>query len=121
MSDLPIPEDAKRNKEAMQYATPYKKVNPLDGLPEYLKDPKNYEKIQRSLLETLSCGKIHSDPSQSLTCSKCTENMMERRRLMEKFGFKDAAQYMAWRKTHEEIKNTFPPEMYEQMINGKKV
>lgn len=121
MTDLPLNEDAKRDKEAMEHATPYGKVvNPLDGLPDWVKHPKNYEKIQRALLETLTCGKLHSDPAQSLHCAKCTQNMVERRKLMQKFGFKNAAQYMAWRKTHEEIKNKVPLEMYNRLINEDK-
>lgn len=118
MTDLPIPEDAKRDKEAMKHAVPANKVvNPLDGLPEWLKHPKSYMPVQKELLETLSCGKLHSDPAQIMHCAKCTENMGKRRALMRKFGFKNAAQYMAWRKTHEEIKARVPLDKYNQMIN----
>lgn len=119
MTDLPTPEDTKRDKEAMQYAQKYKKVNPLDGLPEWLKDPKNYLPVQKALLETLNCGKLHSDPSASLKCKKCGENMMTRRRLMEKFGFKNSAQYMAWKKTHNELQNSMPLDMYNRVAGIK--
>jgi hypothetical protein len=121
MSDLPTPEDTKRDQEAMKSAVQYKKVNPLKGLPEYLKDPKNYLPVQKALLETLNCGKLHSDPSQAFHCSKCTENMQVRRELMRKFGFRNAAQYMAWKKTHENIKARMPLEMYNRMLSGEKV
>lgn len=88
----------------------YKPIkNPyFDNLPEYTKDPKNFKKIQRALLETLACGRIHSEPSEVFHCKKCNENVMERRKLMAKFGFKDAAQYMAWRKVHETIREKMP-------------
>lgn len=118
MTDLPIPEDTKRDKEAMKFAVPFRKVNPLDGLPEFLKDPKNYKKVQKALLDTLSCGKLHSDPLQSMNCKKCTENMVKRRELMKKFGFKSAAQYMAWRKTHEEIRRMMPLVDWEKDDKG---
>lgn len=117
--ELPTP-GSDLNKDAMKNPSPYYHVkNPLDGLPEWVKHPKNYEKIQRALLDTLSCGKVHSDPSQVFHCKKCSENMAERRKLMQKFGFKNAAQYMAWRKTHEEIKNRVPLEMYNKMLKDE--
>jgi predicted RNA-binding Zn-ribbon protein involved in translation (DUF1610 family) len=81
----------------------YQRVNPLDGLPEYLKDPENYYIVQKALLETLSCGKTHSDPVKMAECPKCTQNMITRRKLMKQMGFKSAAQYFAWRRVHEKI------------------
>lgn len=111
MTDLPTPEQPDIDYQPL-------KPNVLDGLPAYLKDPKNYEPVQRKLLETLSCGKLHSDIVDIVECKKCTENMQERKALMKKLGFKSAAQYMAWRKTHEEIKNRVPLDMYNRMIKN---
>ena len=105
-----------RDKEAMKYAQKYRKVNPLDGLPEYLKDPKNFYKINKALLETLSCGKLHSELKHVYTCKKCTENMILRKDLMVQFGFKDAKQYLAWKKTHFELKRRMPLDMYNHMV-----
>ncbi len=120
MSELPIPEDLARDKEAMKHALNHKKVvNPLDGLPEFLKDPKNYMPVQKALLNTLSCGKLHSDPLKASECAKCSENMLERRMLMKKFGFKGPEQYMAWRKTHEGIKESMPLDMYNRMVSDR--
>lgn len=119
MTDIPAPEETKNDQEAMKHAVPFKKVSPLQGLPEYLKDPKSYMPVQKALLDTLSCGKLHSDPSQVFHCAKCSENMVRRRELMRKFGFRNAAQYMAWKKTHEEIKNRMPLDMYNRMISDK--
>jgi hypothetical protein len=75
----------------------------LAGLPAYLKDPKIYDKIQRALLETLSCAKTHSEPSRMFNCATCQTNASERRFLMKKFGFKSVEQYMEWRKVMETI------------------
>lgn len=73
----------------------------LKDLPEHLKDPKNFEKIQKALLETIrSCTKSHSEPADIPKCPKCTDGMLERRLLMKRLGFKSSAQYMAWRKVH---------------------
>lgn len=117
MKDLPTPEDTKRDKEAMKSAVPFKKVNPLDGLPAWLKEAKHFMPVQKALLETMSCGKSHSDPSEMFDCQKCSENVVIRRELMKKFGFRSSAQYMAWKKTHEDIKNRMPLEMYNKMLH----
>ena len=78
---------------------PKAKPSILASLPTYLKDPKNYKKIQRALLETIrGCKKDHSDPFEMSRCNKCTSNMLERHALMGKFGFQSMAQYMSWKK-----------------------
>lgn len=92
------------------------RVNALDGLPEYLKDPKNYITVQKALLETMICGKSHSELKMVFECRKCTENMLIRKELMKKFGFKSPNQYMAWKKTHEDIKRRVPLDKYNSMI-----
>jgi 7-cyano-7-deazaguanine synthase in queuosine biosynthesis len=80
------------------------KTNPLiASLPEYLKKPESYKRVQKALLETLSCPKSHGDPLQMAECKRCTSNMLERRALMKRFGFQSPAQYMEWRKIHEII------------------
>ena len=111
MTDLPTPEQ------------PDVGLNPkpslTDHLPDYVKDPKNYMKIEKALLETLSCGKLHSDPLQMTECLTCTENMKLRRELMKKFGFYTPAIYQAWRKIHQEIKKRVPLDKYNHLVNEK--
>lgn len=94
----------------------YKPNSILDGLPAYLKEPKNYVKIEKSIIETLSCGKVHSDPIEMQNCAKCKVNMLERRALIEKLGFRSIAQFYAWRKVHQEIKKRVPLDKYNHMI-----
>lgn len=80
------------------------KVHPiLASLPDYLKDPENFKKIQAKIVDTMisSCG--HSDIIQWSECKKCTDKMLQRRLLLRKLGFKNPAQYMMWRKVHEKI------------------
>lgn len=81
-----------------------KNLNPLGHLPDYVKDPANYETIERALLDTRFCGKTHSEPAQMFDCPKCQEKTIERRALMKKFGFKSAGDYLNWKKIHEEIR-----------------
>lgn len=118
MKDLPVPA-GEIPKENLQTPTPY--VDPLANLPEYVKHPKNYERIEKALLETLSCGKVHSDPLQMVDCMKCAENMRTRRELMKRFGFEDVKMYMSWRKRQQEIKNKLPHDLYQKLIRGEEV
>ena len=85
------------------------KSNPLIAdLPEYLKDPANYEEIQRKILKTFTSTCGHTEIMQWAECEKCTKKMLDRRKLLKELGFKNPRQYMAWRKTHETIKERFP-------------
>lgn len=95
-----------------------RKVDPLGHLPDWTKHPKNYKLIQKALLETTSCKKSHSDPMEMSNCITCTQNMVERRRLMQKFGFKGPEDYMQWKKVHEEIKKYVSKEDYERILNS---
>jgi hypothetical protein len=85
------------------------KGNPLlAGLSPYLKDPKNYQEIKKKIWESVQTTCAHSDVFEMAKCSKCTEKMLERRRLLKKLGFKNPAQYREWDKVHQEITKRFP-------------
>lgn len=104
------------NKQKYPQYTP----NPMfNGLPEYLKDPNNFDKIQKMLLETLATGCSHSEPSEWSACKKCTDNMIERRLLMQKLGFISIQQYMAWRKVMETILGRVKPKVKTNKYNKK--
>ena len=77
-------------------------------LPEYLKDPANFEDIQKKVFKTLEGTCTHTEIMEMAKCSKCTKKMLERRALLKALGFKNPAQYMAWRKTHAKIRELFP-------------
>ena len=78
------------------------------SMSKELKDPANFERIQRSIIETLQTTCSHNDVMEWAECPKCTDKMKERRALLKKLGFKNAGQYMAWRKVHEEIQARYP-------------
>lgn len=85
------------------------KINPLiDKLPAYLKDPANYEKIQKQIIESFISTCSHGAIVEWAACKKCTDKMLDRRRLLKKLGFKNPAQYFAWKKVHEKIKKMYP-------------
>ena len=92
------------------------KTNPLlADLPEHLKNPANFEKIQKAILDTFKSTCDHSDILEWGNCPKCTEKMLERRLLLRKLGFKRPSQYFLWRKTHEEIKKRFPLVKWDEL------
>lgn len=85
------------------------KSDPLVAfLPDHLKNPANYEDIQKKILATLKTKCSHSDMLEMSKCQKCTDMMIRRRKLLKELGFKNPAQYMQWRKIHEKIKEKFP-------------
>lgn len=91
--------------EALPKYTP----NPLfSGLSDYLKDPKNFEDIQRKIQETIFTSCVHSTMSSYAECAKCTEKMLERRKLLVRLGFKNASQYLKWVEVHKEITRRMP-------------
>lgn len=83
---------------------PKQTANPiLAGLPEHLKDPENYEKIRRALLETLASPHSHSDILAWYDCKNCKSKIRDHRLMMQKLGFQSPAQYMEWQKVHLKI------------------
>jgi len=77
----------------------------LDGLPDYVKDPKNYSKIQTALLDALATSHSHSDLFEWSICPACQDKLKEFRLLHKKFGFRNPAQYYAWKKVMDIIMN----------------
>lgn len=80
----------------------------LAGLSDYLKNPANFETIQKQILETFISTCSHSNPVEWAECPKCTDKMLDRRKLLKKLGFKNAGQYMAWKQVHTTIKERYP-------------
>ena len=79
--------------------------NPLTAdLPAYLKDPANYDKVRKALLDELATTHSHSDMLDWFKCTSCQIKAKNHVDMMRKFGFKNAAQYMAWQKIHTQIK-----------------
>ena len=81
-----------------------KKQNPLlRTIPDYVKDPKNYNTIQKQLLEVLASPHSHSELYQSAQCFDCQQKMKERKRVMMKFGFNTPAIYYEWHKVMRQM------------------
>ena len=84
----------------------------LASLPPYLKDHKNYEKIQKFIIESLASKHSHGEMMEWATCAACQKRFAERGAILKELGFKHPSQYMAWRKIHEHIKARVPLPKY---------
>lgn len=88
-------------KPNIQYAT--KKSPIFSGMPDYLKDHKNYEKIQRVLLEELATGHSHGEVVEWASCVDCQSKFRNKGEMIKKLGFSSVAQYKAWQLVHSRI------------------
>ena len=80
-----------------------KPPNSLKGLPDYLKDPKNYKKIQKTIIEAGSTPHSHGEIGEWAKCVKCSRALWRRKETMKKLGFKNAVQYFLWKKTMDKL------------------
>lgn len=78
------------------------------GLSDYLKNPANFEEVQKIIFNSFQTTCSHSSPAEMAVCPKCTEKMLVRRKTLKKLGFKNPAQYMQWQKIHATIKQKYP-------------
>ena len=80
--------------------------NPLlAGLPDYLKDTANYQKVQKALFDILQSHHSHAEQIDFFKCFHCQIKVTDHKDLMLKFGFKSPAQYLEWKKTMNIIIN----------------
>ena len=75
----------------------------LQMLPAHLKDHNNYHKIQKLILDAGASKHSHSDILAWSECSECQARDQSRVSAIRKLGFKNAAQYMAWKKVMDTI------------------
>lgn len=106
------------NKEQAKKLPRHLKNPLLEGLPAYVKDPKNFFDIQQSIINTVQTTCSHGDVMEYAKCKKCTEKMLERRKLLKKYGFKNPKQYFEWRKVHQEIRRRYP---LMDWVTGKQI
>ncbi len=89
-------------------------VDILDALPEYLKEPQNYLKIQKEIYEQFSgaCSS-HAEVAEASMCRKCQRAYRNRSIFMERIGFPSPAHYRKWMQVHE-IMNREMPWLYKR-------
>lgn len=91
------------------------KLHPLVAtMPPHLKDPKNFNKIRKLILETLASTHSHGEVIEWAKCVGCQKRFAERGAVLRKLGFKSPAQYMVWKRIHTEIKKLDPLAKYDE-------
>lgn len=82
------------------------KPNPIfKDLPERLKDPENFHKIERELFEVLQSDHKHATVKQYVSCAWCNKKRELRQNKMKAMGFQGIEQYLEWRKVMGIISN----------------
>jgi len=80
------------------------KVNPIfDGLPDSLKDPKIYGKIERAVVRVMFSDHQHKTIKQFVRCERCQAKVKRRRAVIKEFGFRDIIQYQEWKRVMDII------------------
>lgn len=79
------------------------RTNILKSLPPYLKDPKNYKKVQKFILESLAGTHSHGEVIEWAACPGCQRRFNERRHVLWDLGFRSIPQYMLWQRVHQTI------------------
>lgn len=93
----------KERKKALEAIKNTPKVHVLAGLPQWLKEPESYPKVQRVLYETIATTHSHSNLLEWGSCVKCSIKLHEHGEMMRRLGFRSPAQYRAWVKVHKKI------------------
>lgn len=81
------------------------KPNILEGLPDYLKDPKRFKRIEKRLADILVSDHKHKAIKTFVKCPECAQRRADRAKLMTKIGFKNVGQYLQWKKVMDIIIN----------------
>lgn len=97
--------DDERKKEIAQSMVHMKPNRLTHNLPPYLKNPDNFERIMKEILEAGRTSHSHGDIEAWSKCVKCQSALWKRKEMMYGLGFKTAAQYTEWKKIHEEIRS----------------
>lgn len=82
------------------------KPNPIfKDLPEELKDPKNFKKIEKKLIAVVFSDHKHTSIKTYMKCKRCQDKFQKRHQMIRELGFKDYEQYTLWRKVMTIINN----------------
>jgi hypothetical protein len=91
------------NKEEAKNLPKYTPNQLLKDLPDFLKDPANYNKIQKDLIDCLAGKHSHSEMIGWAQCLECQGKMADLRNKINKYGFTSPNQYFAWKKVMDVI------------------
>jgi hypothetical protein len=82
------------------------KANPiLRGLPEHLKDPKSYKRVEQRLRMAMVSDHKHKDMKSFSECVRCRKKVKRKTEIMKEEGFKSYEQLMEWRRVQQIMNN----------------
>lgn len=91
------------------------KENPIfEGLSDKLKDPKNFEAIERKIANTMISDHKHTTIKQFIKCKRCQDKVRKKAEMIKEMGFKDFAQYQNWKRVLSVIINKENFQLYEK-------
>ena len=91
------------------------KVNPVfKGLPDELKDPKNFKGIESKLAKVMVSDHKHKQINAFNECKRCQEKFLKKRELIKSLGFNSIYQYQSWKKVMGYIINKKNLMLYER-------
>lgn len=99
-SDSKIPRDLPDHKHFPKLKT----HAIVKNMPAHLKDPANYDKIQKAILEAGATRHSHGEIEDWAKCTKCQMALANRSETMKKLGFQTGTHYIIWRRIHEQMK-----------------
>lgn len=93
------------NEKEAQKLPKYKPSPIFDGLPDHVKDPKNYIKIEKKLFKAIKSTHNHEEVVDWAECKRCQKKFIKRRQMMKEYGFTSHQQYLMWKKIMDIIVN----------------
>jgi len=85
---------------------PKLKPNPVfKGLPDNLKDPKTFKKVEKKLINAIFSDHKHATVKAYLKCKRCQDKFKKRQAFIKDLGFTSYEQYTEWKKVMTIIDN----------------
>lgn len=82
------------------------KPNPIfKGLSPRLKNPDNFVKIEKELIDCLKSDHKHRIIKAYVSCAWCQKKLQLKQQRMLAMGFKDYGQYVEWRRVMQIIRS----------------
>jgi len=75
----------------------------LASIPTFLKDPKNYKKVQKVIIEALASKHSHGEIVEWVKCAACQRRFHEKGDVLKKLGFQSPRHYLVWQKIMQEM------------------
>ena len=76
----------------------------VKNMPAHLKDPANFDKIQKAILEAGATSHSHAEMEAWAKCKKCQAALANRSQTMKKLGFETGTHYIIWKRIQEQMR-----------------